>query len=92
MKIKHFAGYGSVNATRVGKIMKRLDGCYNICIRVEGNHEWGLLRKDYYDIFNWLLKKFDKGVASYQQIVNVETSYGDNNGVEYCNYYITYEK
>ena len=53
MKIKHFAGYGTVNATKV-----KDDNTLHI--HLAGNHEWGLNRNDTYDVFNWLVKKFDK--------------------------------
>lgn len=54
MKIKHFAGYGTVNATKIK------DTNHTLHIRVEGDHECGVKRNDLYDVFNWLVKRFDK--------------------------------
>lgn len=62
MKIKHWQGYGSVNAKVVEKTKS------SIVIEVTGDHEWGLVRNDAYDIKTWLLAKVAKdwvGVPSY---------------------------
>lgn len=56
MKLKHWAGYGNVTAKKVAD--KRND----LHIVVTGNHERGLRRDDMYDLFNWLIKRFDKSV------------------------------
>ena len=50
MKIKHWQGYGCVNATKVK--MKTKNGLRNLIIRVSGNHEYGLSRNDKYDVSN----------------------------------------
>ena len=57
MTIKHFAGYGRVNA-------KRIKDDATLHIRVFGNHEQGLYRDDLYDLYNWLVKRFDKTVPA----------------------------
>lgn len=67
MKIKHFAGYGSVNAKKISSSPTCLK------VRVWGNHEYGLERKDNYDVFNWLVKRFDKKHTDYIDIVDVKT-------------------
>jgi len=58
MRIKHWQGYGTVEAT---KLVKRTrDGKTFITIKVKGNHEWGIHRDDRYDVSRWLLPKFCK--------------------------------
>ena len=45
MKIKHWQGYGCVNATKVKMTTK--DNIRNLIIRVSGNHECGLVETLY---------------------------------------------
>ncbi len=53
MRIKHWQGYGFIQAENLGM----RDNC--IKIRVTGEHEYGLDRSDdTYDCVNWLLHKF----------------------------------
>lgn len=63
MRIKHWAGYGCVNAKRIN------DGAAKLHVRVEGNHEFGLTRPkwDNYTVYNWLVKRFDKEVPAYEE-------------------------
>ena len=58
MKIKHFAGYGSVTAKKVSKTS--VGDKTKLVIEVKGNHEWGLVRNDIYDVRRWLFEKFEK--------------------------------
>lgn len=93
MKIKHYAGYGSVNAKKVSKTEK--DGVVTMVIKVSGNHEWGLARNDIYDAYNWLLSKFDKKVLGYKHILDLQVynnTYDMVNGeeVESCTYKFKY--
>lgn len=90
MKIKHFAGYGCVNAKKVSKTIK--DGIVTMTIEVSGNHEWGLRRDDTYDCYNWLLEKFDKKVLGYKHIIDMQVigSTYDENDVEHCTYIFKY--
>lgn len=88
MKIKHWQGYGTVNAVRVK------DRSCTLHIRVSGNHEWGLERNDTYDLYNWLIKRFDKSVPDYLSwrrtaSVVINDRY-DGNDVEVCDYMFTY--
>lgn len=92
MKIKHYAGYGTVNATKIKSDENEL------VIKVEGNHEQGIYRDDIYDIFNWLVKKFDKKTknmtfrewnAIYYPTLKIE--FADHDGIECCIYKIDYE-
>lgn len=53
MKIKHWQGYGTLNAKKLSSSADTL------IVEVWGNHEWGLELNDMYNMFNWLVKKFD---------------------------------
>lgn len=90
MKIKHWQGYGSVTATKVK------DNTCKLHIRVVGNHEWGICRNDLYDLYNWLVKKFDKSIKDstewYRLYPTVEISEGYDyvNKVDVCDYCFNY--
>lgn len=87
MKIKHWQGYGSVTAVKKEKTKN--NGMTTISIQVTGDHECGLIRNDKYDVYNWLLKKFDKSVESYRDIefMNIKDLYTSPESVVYT---ITY--
>ena len=73
MKIKHWQGYGCVNAQSLKKTASTAEGIKTITIEVVGNHEYGLDRSnDKYDIYNWLLKRFDKDVEDSRDILKIE--------------------
>jgi len=77
MKIKHWQGYGSVTAKKVASFAEQL------VIMVYGNHEWGLDRSDdYYDVFNWLVRKFDKKHKSYTDINRIDFTYCDDTMID----------
>lgn len=64
MKIKHFAGYGCVNAKVINKMLKSsIRPYYVVDIDVSGNHEYGLLRPfhDESCIKSWLGRFAPKG-------------------------------
>lgn len=86
MKIKHYMGYGTVQAKKIFKSVN----C--IKITVWGNHEWGLERDDKYDVFNWLVKRFDKTHKDYMDISSIDmSSYCkkiDGFLTEFCDYTI----
>ena len=99
MKIKHFAGYGSVNAKKnsVKRIGINVYGDIEKRVRIEvsGNHEWGIERDDTYDIYNWLMKRFAKDCKSYADITRMTLepfSVKDTQGidVDHCIYTIDY--
>lgn len=70
MKLKHWQGYGSINAT---KKSRRVSGDkITLIIEIIGNHECGIIRNDKYDLYNWLVKRFDKTVTDYRQIEDVK--------------------
>ena len=93
MKIKHFAGYGCVNAVKI-KHVKTGENTKQIVINVSGNHERGLYRNDTYDIYNWLVKRFCNDCKDYQSIyyVSANLDYQKINGLdtETLIYYIDY--
>ena len=84
MKIKHWAGYGNVEAKKVldMKYENRKYCCYDnvrlVNIEVSGDHERGLVRKDEGDIYWWLLKKlvkdFKDGSHDYRSILEVQVA------------------
>ena len=93
MKIKHFAGYGCVNATKIKK--ETVDGITTLGVDVVGNHEWGLVRNDVIDLKRWLVDRFDKKAKDipYWEIdyqVWNDFQYEVVNGVERVVYMFTY--
>lgn len=68
MRIKHFSGYGLVNAKKVNKQINGNN--VTLTINVTGNHEMGLTRPfhDPYLICNWLVKKFEKKPVNYLSV------------------------
>lgn len=93
MKIKHWQGYGTVTARKVK------DGSCKLHVHVEGNHEWGLIRSDSYDLYNWLVRRFDKDVPDVltwlrsHPLVDIRPDYRMDPKLGYidtCDYYFTY--
>lgn len=92
MRIKHWAGYGCVDAKRIKNASCTLH------VRVHGDHECGLRRDDDYDLFNWLVRRFDKNVTTYAEwrmlnpkICIIEWTDEAELGVkDACDYYFTY--
>jgi hypothetical protein len=92
MRIKHFAGYGCVNATKVRKD-KNANGDTVLVVRVSGNHEWGLLRGDVYDLKQWIVDRFDKAAKDlpwYAIDYSYNYGYDYDNAVEVCEYTFRY--
>ena len=95
MKMKHWQGYGIVDAKRLAK--QTVAGVTTLVIKVSGNHEWGLIREDVYDLVNWLVKRFDKSFkgseyAVHYEILDSGTDFSTGDGVEYCVYGFTYRE
>lgn len=88
MKLKHWSGYGSINATKVSKVTK--NGETVLTVKVTGNHECGLVRADKYDAFNWLLKRFDKTVEDYRKIKQLECIDQPSDSEDSCLYVFHY--
>lgn len=83
MKLKHFAGYGTVNVERTGK--KPFHSNYDdytytlMAFRISGNHEQGLEPRfhDEYTIQHWL-KRWTKGY--------IVTDYWTQDCSDWCNH------
>ena len=91
MKIKHWQGYGTVNAQKISRTVR--NGMVTMVIKVTGDHEWGLVRDDEYDLKNWLVKRFDKNVTDRQRITyTYEPGYTktEDGYVESCTYIFQY--
>ena len=91
MKIKHWQGYGTVSARKIK------DKNCTLHVRVVGNHEWGLRRDDLFDLYNWLVRRFDKSVPdvyawlrSANVFINEGSTVIDGLDVDTCDYYFTY--
>lgn len=67
MRIKHWQGYGCVDAKRTAKRVNS-DGTVFLEITVTGEHEYGLERNDVYDVHRWLLSKFAKDCPGYRDV------------------------
>ena len=89
MKIKHWQGYGTVDAKKLGR--KTYAGLVQLTIKVTGDHEWGLVRDDEYDLVNWLVKRFDKNFRD-QRLKSYGINPGIENGHETCVYTFVYEE
>lgn len=98
MRIKHFMGYGSVNAKVVKKTLNTAthnEGYIikTLTINVWGNHECGLEIDDKYDINNWLVKKVAKVDIDYRDIMTMTyASIADIDDQEAVQYYIVYKE
>jgi GH18 family chitinase len=87
MRIKHFAGYGSVEAKKVSKTTftdEYGEKKTKLVVRVKGNHEWGLVRDDIYDVKRWLFDKFEKNFLGeeYEISMSVVDDYVNENGLD----------
>lgn len=70
MRLKHWQGYGCVNAKKTEFRMCE-DGANIIRIRVTGEHEWGLINSDPYTIHHWLGSRFFKDCETPRQILDM---------------------
>lgn len=97
MRIKHYQGYGSVNAK---VIRKKTNVSFHkigyketmLVINVYGNHECGLdVSNDYYEVNKWLVKKVARVDIDYRKITYVNCMYIDNidnqEAIQYTIYY-----
>lgn len=89
MRIKHWQGYGCVEAKKISK--QTINGITTLHIKVKGNHECGIHREDRYDISNWLIKRFDKSFSNYKDIIDIKLKDDIEDGIDVCNYYIKYK-
>ena len=95
MKIRHYAGYGTVSARKIS------DRNCTLHVQVAGNHECGIERNDLYDLYHWLVKRFDKTVPdatswlrSHPHVILLSGETTDDSGrsVDTCDYMFYYVK
>lgn len=92
MKIKHWQGYGTIEAKRIP------DKSCDLCVVLSGNHEWGLRRDDMYDLFNWLVKRFDRSMKDVEWLEfrklqpEVYIAEWEYDGIDRCQYKFRYRK
>jgi len=87
MKIKHFSGYGSVEAKKISKksIVNRYgEKKTELVLRVKGNHECGLVRNNIYDVRRWLFNRFEKNFQGqdYEINMSINGDYIKENGLD----------
>ena len=87
MKIKHFMGYGSVEVKKISK--KPIINGYGenktkLVLCVKGNHEYGLVRNDIYDVRRWIFDRFEKNFkkSDYEIYMEVKSDYIEENGLD----------
>lgn len=90
MKIKHWQGYGCVNAKKIS--MTKEKGITRLHIRVSGNHEYGVEIRDQCTVNHWLIPHFDKTFPDYdyRRIDTMRTEMDYDSEPEACDYYIEY--
>lgn len=93
-KIKHWQGYGSLDAKKVAEYPYGPRHKKAVVI-VQGDHEYGVVREDSYDVHSWLCKRFVKDCESYRDICDVnivpfKAEGPDGNLVDTAVYEITY--
>lgn len=89
MKLKHWQGYGTVNAKKLE--LSAAGPNRKLVIEVTGNHEYGLTRDDAYDVYNWLVKRFAKDCPNYRNILSLRVESDDSGNVERATYEIIYQ-
>ena len=87
MKVKHFAGYGSVEVKKESKTTftnEYGEKKTKLALVVKGNHEWGIVRDDIYDVKRWIFDKFEKNFTGndYDIAMTVQGDYIKENGLD----------
>ena len=62
MKLRHWSGYGCIEATKVK------DNSCTLHVVLKGDHEQGLIRNDLYDMYRFLVQRFDKSLKDVPEI------------------------
>jgi hypothetical protein len=93
MKLKHWQGYGSVEVKKVSKTTFNNnwgEKKTKLVLSVNGNHEYGLVRDDIYDVKRWLFDRFEKNFSGeyYDIDMSIKDDYVD--GVEVATYTFIY--
>lgn len=87
MKVKHFTGYGSVKVKKESKTTftnEYGEKKTKLVLVVKGNHEWGIVRDDIYDVKRWIFDKFEKNFTGndYDIAMTVQGDYIKENGLD----------
>ena len=87
MRVKHFAGYGSVDVKKKSKTTftnEFGEKKNKLVLVVKGNHEWGLVRDDMYDVRHWIFEKFEKNFKGYDYQIDmtIQNDYITENGID----------
>jgi hypothetical protein len=87
MKVKHFAGYGSVEVKKQSKVNftdKLGNKKTKLILVVKGNHERGIVRDDIFDVKHWIFDKFEKNFKGdeFNIEMSIEDDYIKENGVD----------
>ena len=87
MRVKHFAGYGSVEVKKESKTTftnEYGEKKTKMVLQVKGNHECGLVRNDIYDVKRWIFDKFEKNFTGndYDIAMTVQGDYIKENGLD----------
>lgn len=85
MKIKHWQGYGTLSAKKLSSSDDTL------VVEVWGNHEWGLELNYMYDVFNWLVKKFDSS-RTLDEFKTMKMKSFVLNGEDHCIYTMQFSR
>lgn len=85
MRVKHFAGYGTVNVTKMSKekfTNEHGEEKTKMVLFVKGNHEWGLECDDIYNVRSWIFDKFEKSFngKDYEIDMDIDPDYVNENG------------
>lgn len=94
-KLQHWQGYGSVNAKKLAEYPAGRGGKKKVIIMIKGNHEYGIVRNDPYDVHRWLSKRFFPDCADYSRISELNIIEGsetdaDGGSIDTAVYEITY--
>lgn len=83
MRIKHYSGYGSVQAKKVSKTRVGGDKT-KLIVEVKGNHERGLVRHDIFDVRKWLFDRFEKCFTGGDDDISMSiySDYVNENGLD----------
>jgi hypothetical protein len=87
MRVKHFAGYGSVEVTKKSKTKftdQWGDTKNKLVLEVRGDHECGNVRDDIYDVRRWIFNRFEKNFNGddYDIQMSIEDYYVRKNGID----------
>jgi len=89
MRIKHWQGYGIINAFRIK------DRSATLHIQVKGNHEYGIECPTHI-VYDWLVRRFDKSFDSQSEWekrypkIETKSSYDYEKHEDVCDYYFYY--